>query len=221
MAQIYHRLCNAIMDGSLAPGMPLKEADMQDLFGVSRAPIREVIRLLEADRMVVVNAYKEKYVRRITREDLREVIPVLARMEGCAAFLTATRITPEQLEAVGRINQDLRAAYQAGDVESCLRLNSSFHRYYVHSAGNETLKQAIRPMIKRVVGLWAANAYRQDPSLFAVTISEHDAALQSFAAGDAQEAEQRVRAHVENMLVRGLQASVFDQQDNLLVASNG
>ncbi len=67
-------------------------------------------------------------------------------------------------------------------MESCLRLNHSFHRFYVRSAANETLKQAVRPMIKRVVGLWAATAYRQDPELFAATIREHDGVLRAFAA---------------------------------------
>lgn len=221
MEQIYQHICKAIMDGSLAPGMPLKEMDMQAHFGVSRAPIREAIRLLEADRMVVVSAYKKKYVRRITRDDLLEMIPVLARMEGCAAFLTVMNLAPKQLKDISLISENLKAAHQAGDVESCLRLNMNFHRYYVRSSGNETLKQAIRPIIKRVVGLWAAHAYRHDPGLFAVTIVEHDGVLQSFAAGDAQEAENRVRTHVENMLARGLQASVFDQRNNLLVTDNG
>jgi hypothetical protein len=72
-----------------------------------------------------------------------------------------------------------------------------------------------------VVGLWTANAYRNDPEMFAATIIEHDGVLQSFARGEAGEAEKRVKAHVENMLARGLQASRFDQQDNFLVTENG
>ena len=48
--------------------------------------------------MVVVSAYKEKYVRRITRDDLLETIPVLARLEGCAAFLTVKKLDAEQLQ---------------------------------------------------------------------------------------------------------------------------
>lgn len=75
--QLYSLLCMEIMDGSLKPGQALLEKDLQQRFGTSRAPIREAIRLLAADRLVVVNAYKKKYVRKITREDLREVIPVL------------------------------------------------------------------------------------------------------------------------------------------------
>ncbi len=209
------------MDGSLAPGIPLRETDLQELFGVSRAPIREAIRLLEADRLVVVSAYKQKYVRRITREDLAEIIPVLACMEGCAAALAVAKLDQGQMVAIERINEDLKAAYQAGDVESCLRLNHSFHRFYVRSAANETLKQAVRPMIKRVVGLWAATAYRQDPELFAATIREHDGVLRAFAAGEARQAEILVRTPVENMLARGLKTSGFDQNDNLLVAGGG
>lgn len=52
-------------------------------------------------------------------------------------------------------------------------------------------------------------------------IMEHEEVLQSFAAGDAHGAEKRVRAHVENMFDRRIQASAFDQQNNLLVMSNG
>lgn len=92
--QLYSLLCMEIMDGSLKPGQALLEKDLQQRFGTSRAPIREAIRLLAADRLVVVNAYKKKYVRKITREDLREVIPVLACLEGCAARLTVEKLPP-------------------------------------------------------------------------------------------------------------------------------
>ena len=214
--QVYHHISNAIMDGSIAPGVPLKERDMQDLFGVSRAPIREAIRLLEADRLVVAGAYRTKYVRQITKEDLLEVIPVLARLEGCAAFLSVKRLDPKQLEGICSINKNLKNAYAARQIEKCTQLNFAFHRYYVDSAENEALKQAISPIVKRVVSLWATNAYRYQPELFAVTIIEHDEVLQSFVDGDAPEAEKRVRSHVENTLDRVLNVSTFIPLDNLI-----
>ena len=99
VGQIYRNLSQAIMDGSLKPGLPLKEQELQRNLGVSRAPIREAIRLLQADRLVVVSTYKEKYVRRITRDDLLDVIPVLACLEGCAARLAAQRMGSAQIEA--------------------------------------------------------------------------------------------------------------------------
>ena len=91
--QIYISLSNAITSGALDPGCRLVEQELQKDFGVSRAPIREAIRLLEADGLVVVDAYKKKHVRNLTREDLVDNIPVLACLESLAARLAAARIT--------------------------------------------------------------------------------------------------------------------------------
>ena len=82
--QIYNSIAEAISQGNLQPGQLLKEVDLQKAFSVSRAPIREAIRLLEADGLVVVDAYKKKYVRNITYKYIQELIPVLSRLEGCA-----------------------------------------------------------------------------------------------------------------------------------------
>ena len=110
VGQIYRSLCRAITDGFLKPGQLLKETELQDYFEVSKAPIREAIRLLEADRLVVVNAYRSKYVRKITRDDLLEIILVMACLEGCAARLTAGEINQEQIDAFRKINEDMKKA---------------------------------------------------------------------------------------------------------------
>ncbi|MBI5605084.1 MAG: GntR family transcriptional regulator [Deltaproteobacteria bacterium] len=217
--QIYKALCEGIMDGSLAPGQSLREQELQEHFGVSRAPIREAIRLLEADRLVVVSAYKNKHVRKITREDLLETIPVLARLEGGAAFLTLPRIGPAQLEEFQQINEELKRSYRVKDITACIEQNFNFHRFYVRACENQTLRQAIRPMMKRVIGLWVSCLYNQTPELFKTTIAEHDQVLKAFAKGDAAAAETSVRKHIESLLARVLKASVFDEEGNFQILS--
>lgn len=212
--QIYSLLCQEIMDGTLAPGFFLKEQELKERFGTSRAPIREAIRLLAADRLVVVNAYKKKYVRKITREDLLEVIPVLACLEGCAAKLTAEKITPQSLEALVHINDDLKKAYQSRDIDACIALNFQFHGHYIKSAANETLKQAIRPIIQRIVRLWVSILYIKNPDFFETTINEHDKIIEAFTKGDAKQMEKNTREHVENLLLRAMRFSIFDKQGN-------
>ncbi len=212
--QIYSLLCQEIMDGTLEPGYFLKEEELKDRFGTSRAPIREAIRLLAADRLVVTSAYKKKYVRKITREDLLEVIPVLASLEGCAAKLTAERATPESTQDLVKINEELKAAYQAGDIENCIALNFKFHGYYVKGAANETLRQAIRPIIQRTVRLWVSFLYRINPAFMETTIAEHDSIIVAFNKGDQKAIEHDAREHVENLLHRAMKFSVFDKQGN-------
>lgn len=216
--QLYSVLCQEIMDGTLAPGDFLKEQELTDRFGTSRAPIREAIRLLAADRLVVVSAYKKKFVRKITREDLQEVIPVLACLEGCAAKLTAEGMEPEGLDKLIGINDDLKQAYEAGDIERCIDLNFQFHGFYVKGADNEALRQAIRPIIQRTVRLWVSSLYAKQADLFESTIVEHNRIIEAFQNGDAKIVEDRASKHVENLLSRAMRFSIFDKQGNFNLA---
>ena len=217
--QLYSVLCQEIMDGTLAPGHFLKEQELKDRFGTSRAPIREAVRLLAADRLVVINAYKKKYVRKITREDLLECIPVLASLEGCAAKLTAEKITRKSIDKMIEVNEEIKSAYQAKDIDKCTELNFHFHSYYVKGADNETLKQAIRPIIQRTVGLWVSSLYAQQPTLFETTIAEHEKIIEAFESGDEDMIEKCAREHVENLLLRAMKFSIFDKQGNFKLAT--
>ena len=215
--QVYRTICDAIIDGSLAPGQPLKEQELQKHFGVSQAPIREAIRLLEADRLVVVSAYKGKHVRKITREDLLEIIPVLARMEGCAAYLAAKCSNSKKTNSLQKINDDLELAYQRGDIRASHTENMNFHRFLVKNAGNEALRQAIRPMVMRVVRLWVSTLYHQNPTMFEMTIAEHRRIVEAFLEEDPEAAEINARNHVESLLSRALEVSIFDQEGNFQI----
>ena len=84
----------------------------------------------------------------------------------------------------------------------------------VKKAGNETLKQSIRPIVRRIVGLWAFTLYRQKPVLFKRTIDEHAKIVRFFRERDAKGAEESTCAHVESLLWRALEASFFDQDGN-------
>ena len=90
--QIYKSLGRAIAKGHIRTGQLLKETDLQKAFGVSRAPIREALRMLESDDLVVVDAYKKKYVRPITRKYIEDLIPVMAALESLAAGLAALKL---------------------------------------------------------------------------------------------------------------------------------
>lgn len=212
--QLYSILCQEIVDGTLEPGQLLNENELKERFGTSRAPIREAVRLLAADRLAVVSAYKRKYVRHITRDDLLEVIPVLACLEGCAAKLTAEKATPRWIKELVHINDDLKNAYQKKNIEECINLNFKFHSHYIKSANNETLKQAIRPIIQRIVRLWVSNLYTKKPDLFEITILEHDNIIGNFLNGNLDKIEESAQEHVENLLSRAMQHSIFDKEGN-------
>lgn len=143
--QIHKSLLEAISNHELEPGTPLTEAQLQKWFGVSRAPIREAIRLLESEGLVVVNAFKKKYVRKYTSEEMLETFKVLGCLEGYAAAITATRITSEQIDFLEKNLERMQEAYSTGNLDVCSQINFEFHGTITRIAGNTVLKKIWRP----------------------------------------------------------------------------
>ena len=210
--QIYISLFNAITAGALEPGCRLVEQDLQKDFEVSRAPIREAIRLLEADGLVVVDAYKKKHVRNLTREDLVDNIPVLACLESLAARLATAKITTEQIDELEGINQEIQQAFSAGNFSKCAELNFAFHRVFLKVADNKALHRAIRSIVKSTLWLWLASQYYKNNAIIPSSIEEHALILESFRSKDVHLVETRVREHIENVLERFLKQSKFDTE---------
>ncbi|MCB2189944.1 MAG: GntR family transcriptional regulator [Deltaproteobacteria bacterium] len=210
--QIYFSLSNAITTGYLDPGSRLVEQKLQKDFGVSRAPIREAIRLLEADGLVVVDAYKKKHVRNLTREDLVDNIPVVAALEGLAARLAAAKITPEQIQELEAVNKEIEQAFSEGNFAKCAELNFAFHRVFLKVADNKALYRAVRSIVKSTLWLWLASQYYKNNAIIPSSIKEHELILRSFRSKDVDLVESSVREHIENVLARFLKQSKFDTE---------
>jgi DNA-binding GntR family transcriptional regulator len=198
--QIHQALSKAILSGELRPGTPLKETDLQKWFGVSRAPIREAIRLLESEGLVIVKAFKEKYVRKLAPEELRETFTVLACLEGFAALLAAATI-PDGVLADLAINiRRMEHANELGDLALCTQLNFEFHRTVVLASGNSVLKRSILGIMKRPGWHWLTRVYYTDPSLVPCSIADHKTILNVLRTRNPEDSEKAVRAHLFNIL---------------------
>lgn len=210
--QIYRSISTAITTGGFEPGRRLVEQELQKDFGVSRAPIREAIRLLEADGMVVVDAYKKKYVRYLTREDLLDNIPVLAMLESLAARLGAANITPQKILELQNLNSEIEEAFVAGEFVHCAEVNFAFHRSFLRLAGNKALHRAIRSIVKSTLWMWLTSQYYRNHSIIPSSLEEHNGILEAFRAQDTRLVERKVREHIENVLERFLSQAKFNEQ---------
>jgi len=210
--QIYKVLGRAIAAGTLRPGRLLKETDLQEAFGVSRAPIREALRLLEADDLIVVDAYKKKYVRPITRQHLEDLAPVLACLEGIAASLAAKSIKREELELLKKKNADMQRALERKKYDLGFELNFDFHRVYVKASNNQVLIHALRSIKKAVIWFWVTNFYEENKDVAPAALSEHELIIEKIAEGDSSGAEAAARKHVTNVIERSIHAAFFDSE---------
>ena len=197
--QIHKSLSDAILNQELQPGTPLTEIELQQWFGVSRAPIREAIRLLESEGLVVVNAFKKKYVRKLTHEELQEIYTVLGCLEGFAAGIAVSRLTAEQLGKLGENIEKMKEEYAKGNIASCTRLNFEFHSSIIRTADNSVLKKTIASIMRAPGWYWLTRAYYRDPVLVLSSVTDHSKILSALQARDSQRADKCVRDHFSNI----------------------
>lgn len=148
--QPYDLIYRSIVEGRYAPGQRLVEQRIADELGISRTPVREAIRQLEASGLVVTERNRGAIVRPLTRQDIMDSYELRGHLESLAAERAASRATPEDLEAMDAAINDLARALQAKDIHDIeiLRLisqaNKSFHDAVLRAAHHERLFDLLR-----------------------------------------------------------------------------
>ena len=215
--QIKHDLCIAIEKGELPPGQQLKEVELQKWFGVSRAPIREALRLLQGDGLIILDNYKKRYVRRITKKDIEEIFPVMASLEGLAAGCAASKSTTKQIDKLIEINLKMLSANKEKKYKLSTRLNYEFHSLIIKIVDNHALNRAMRSLTKGSIWLWIANSYYERDNSILMSISEHNRIIAALKEKNSQKAEQEARNHINHVYQRSLEFAIFDNDGDYVL----
>jgi DNA-binding GntR family transcriptional regulator len=137
--QIFQHLREQIIKGQLEEGKRLNEVNLQKMFRTSRTPIREAFRRLEAEGFVEFSPRKGAFVRSISAENLREATEVRASIEGLAIRLAMRHITPEHLQTLSQLLDDMDEASKVHNIERYTALHYRFHKYIVEMGQNQIL----------------------------------------------------------------------------------
>ncbi|MFJ3670688.1 GntR family transcriptional regulator [Streptomyces sp. NPDC090106] len=188
----YETLRRRIIEAELQPGERLVERDLAAELEVSRIPLREALRLLEADGLVLLVPHRGALVAPFTPADVRDLFDVRESLESLAARLAAERSDRAALDRLAARLATARAATRAGDQDAIAAANAGFHRDIVELADNPLLLGLMRPMEARTQWLFRLTAQR-DP---ARQCSEHEQLYEAIAAGDADRAAAIAHEHV-------------------------
>lgn len=131
----------AILEGTLLAGSPLVEARIAEEMGISRAPVREALRKLEEEGLVVSIPYKGTYVTQIKPEAMLEIASLRIVLEGFAAEQALPRLRGEGLERLKALIGEMRSAAVEGNEGLLVEQHMSFHRTFYELAGNSLLLQ--------------------------------------------------------------------------------
>jgi len=211
--RVYEELLDRIVRGVLAPGTRIVEREIAERLGVSRTPVREAVRRLESEGMLVANT-AEKYARPVvaalTGEDARELHDIVARLEAVAAR-RAAGLPAERRAAIARELAKRNRAFLAASREKgvtagrLVDLDHAFHAVYVEAAGGPrlmALRKAAKPQIARYAWSYASHIVERVPE----SAAEHEVIVEAIRAGDADRAEQAVLANWDRAAERVRQA---------------
>ena len=191
---VREEILRLIKAGELAGGDKLNEQTFAEHFGVSRAPIREAFRALEAAGLVKLEKNRGVYVREIGEAEARELYELRAALDEATGRMLAPRIAPAQVDDLRGWLKRLDATARRADMVQYFALNIDFHDRIVELTGNATLLEFYRRIIDRM------HLLRR--RYFAVTRDshasqrEHRAIVDALATGDPERAALAMRSHV-------------------------
>lgn len=140
---VFNTLRQAILRGELKPGERLMEIQLANKLGVSRTPIREAIRKLELEGLVLMIPRRGAEVAEITEKNLRDVLEVRSALEELAVQLACVRISYEGIESLKKAAKDFEAALSSDDITKIAEADVAFHDIIYLATDNRRLIQLL------------------------------------------------------------------------------
>ena len=207
--EVHQRLRDLIVNGELAPGTRIIEAEIVDSLGVSRTPVRSALQLLYQEGYLVsvgTNKKSKLAVSPLTQEDAREVFTLVGLLEGVGASGAAETAGAERKALVRElrvINQDYAqtAALDGSDQNRIFELDTRFHARYVEvGAGPRifSLHRSTKPQAERYIRLYISALLDQVQT----SAREHEAIIAAIEAGAPAEARRAVETNWTNAASR-------------------
>jgi DNA-binding GntR family transcriptional regulator len=178
----------------LAPGGWIDEQALASEYGISRTPLREALKVLAAEGLVVLKPRRGCYVTQLSEQDIDEVFPVMALLEGRVAEEAARRVTSADFAHLAAIHEELERHAAANDADRFFEANQRFHAALQDIAGNRYLAQLIDDA-RKVIKLTRRDSLRLEGRL-KQSLAEHRAILDALRLKDADLAGQRMRDHL-------------------------
>lgn len=193
--EIARHLREAIIRGELAAGEKINESRVTRELSLSRSPVREALRILEAEGLVTLEPHRGAHVRAASEADLEEIFDVRLMIESHGLRRDVHRVTPEAIAPLRRAVEDARAALAAADLEGWHQASLRFHDGLVALAANRHLTR-LHEELKTSLRRYQITGPSGEPERFQV---EHDAILDALEQGRIERGAELVAAHVTNL----------------------
>lgn len=192
----YRQLLEAIRTGGLKPGTRVREAELAQRFGISRTPVRDAIRRLEQDGLVVHVPRAGAVVRQLDHREVNELYEMRSVLEGTAARMAAVHASEIEILELEELNETMLR--EAGNVPVVKETSLRWHAYLHQAAKNRYLISSVTALSDALLLL---NGTTLDTtSRVEAAYAEHAEIIKGLRSRDPDEAERAARGHIEQAL---------------------
>ena len=193
---VFNTLRQAILRGELKPGERLMEIQLANKLGVSRTPIREAIRKLELEGLVLMIPRRGAEVAEITEKSLRDVLEVRDALEVLCVDLACDRISDEDIESLKEAAKEFELALQGGDVTEYAEADVKFHDIIYHATDNQKLIQLLYNLREQMYRYRVEYLKRKE--VHKILLEEHEHIIECIEKKDKEAAKIAISTHIEN-----------------------
>lgn len=192
--RIYETLADQIIRGSVPPGYKLEEQVLAELYGVSRTPIREVLKGLAARGLVEFVPRRGAVVAQIGLEEMADMLEAECELEALCARLASQRMNALEKSRLQDIHERSQALIKKADRNGYLILNGEFHNAICAGVQNKTLNGTICQLRDRLAPFRQTQSVALNERLQR-SYEEHEAIVAAIVKGDPEAAYEAMRLH--------------------------
>ncbi len=195
---VFETLREAILEGKLVPGERVMEVQLAEQLGVSRTPVREAIRKLELEGLLIMVPRKGAYVADVSLDDIIDVLEIRASLEGLAASLGAERRTSSDIEKLEKKIAELSRCVMEKDTEGMIENDAQFHNILLDTSKNKKLASIVEGL-KDQVQRFRVIYFNEYEEVGFKLIEEHKEILKCIKEGNKEDAMKSAETHIYNI----------------------
>jgi DNA-binding GntR family transcriptional regulator len=194
---VYRILKDGILMGEFQPGRRLRLTEIADRFGISEMPIREALRMLQRDGLVLIESHRGATVIELSLQELFDIVATRTYLEILAVCEASPFHTDETFAELDRLLDEMD---DAADGSQFGKLNHLFHRTLYAPCRNEFLKREIDELWARAWQRWTKSLFDLRPDRQSKANKEHRLIVSAVKSGSVREIEKVLKAHREETL---------------------
>ena len=196
--EVLSRLRDYIVEGGLAEGGRVPERELCEMFGISRTPLREALKVLASEGLVELLPNRGARVRALSPQDLAELFDVMGGLEALAGRLACENITDNEIAEVERLHYEMYGCYLRRDMHGYFQFNQLIHQKIVAAARNTVLSSTYANFAGRLRRVrYSANLARKRDR-WSEAMREHEAILDALRRKAGEELSDILFLHLRN-----------------------